>query len=485
MSQMTAPRTSARKTGRKKLPETFGVRQQRVDPLETMQEQLAQARESFKAQMREHYRTSPARRESTLSSLHQAFAMQNALAVVAPLRQNVSFTNIIRAASMGATMYALNPQFRDEVNRVAANSMDSLKETLRDSQKKLDELRLAGLRGKKLLHEQTKANFNSASLDERIAIMEQRVRGRVPYTAEAVGYAHMALDEELYETLRSEDSTPEFRAEKLGEHEAMVRELYRMGQEDGLTVGQMDEAYRDQVHNVISHHPAAATLWMETGMDGVYAAADGSLRNDGGLKVVQGSPRVRVMMSEERHTEYISDMMYVDLAQAQNPRDFNERMMGYAVAWASTSSTLGDTVLASAQGETARRVLRGRINLQCMADDGLDIDAQKQAYASALHHTLDSIEERRPELAQHWRAVCGEQWKEEVLKLVHEPKHFTQHFERVTEHTAHAERTGPEPEPARVYDSISGRSTPYHPVAVYRADDVVEGELIDDDEMEL
>lgn len=455
-------------------------RQARMDPLARLKLDTAKSGEAYLVSLRKSgilgHDQSPQSQRKQLSGMHQIYASMMVLQCVRPLQQGLSAQNVVTTLGMAASMWAMSPDFRNQVGGFVEGIGDAIKAKINargekkdaKAQNKLDKLVQAG-----------KGDQLADRWRRRLDKIEFAERGhRLPFTAQSAAMTEVGLAEAAYAEMRSPGANPDLVRQR---YDSALSALYDFVQADGVDREEVSRSMRVIVGQRIEHDPALASVFDELG-HGFFAKSEprevfvngstekitvwtGDFVDSHKDKTISaGSFRLRSPKTMDEHRVLSAETLSAELSKANTAAEMNDALSQFVVAAA--VSEYPDAVGQVEDPAARRRLGKVRTMFTSMNDDGLSADEQSFAYTAAFVDAVEAVQFFRPELSAEWVSKYGENWREKVAEDIRRFKETGVQAEREKDTDARSEHFS---------------AKPSEPAPSASAEDIIDAEIVFDD----
>lgn len=377
----------------------------------------------------------PKERASQLTGVHKSYVSMMVLNCLKPLGEGVNAKSVLNMVGMGAAMWMLSPNFRDQVG----DFRDQMKEAITA---KIDERRQsqldtviakAGAKGSggKGLSQKWQTKLDRAERAQR--------GGRDLFTAQSAAMTEVALTEAAYADMRKPGADV---GKVRKSYDTMLDTLYEQAHEDGVDGGEIAHASRFIVGRRLETEPELATVFGELAHGQLARSAPREVRLPGtgetgwvwtgdfesrlGQQVRSGSFRLRGPMTADKHQAAIADTMTQDmisLTRQRGAEGLNTGVVSYAAAWGlKDRSDFAD--MAAMDNHLGERLRNSSLMMASMHADHISPTEQQRIYSNAYVDAMENVSALYPEVEQEWAAKFGTNWRENMRAFVSDPQSF-------------------------------------------------------------
>lgn len=375
-----------------------------------------------------HKSVSKPERKTQMSELHQTYASMMVVQCMQPLRNGASAESVMSVIGMGASMWLLSPNFREQVGNSASDMMDAISHRLDKRVRTEAKIMKQGNKAEEKLAN-GKPFLRAKTWQKRLDKMQHAQRGyREPFTAQSAAMTEVGLAEAAYAEMRRPNADVESIQTN---HEEALSALYNYAAEDGIERSEISDQMRVIVGQRIERDPQVASVFNELG-HGLYVKSKpreviiaGTTQKVmawtgdydqafAGNKITGGSFSVRPPMTPTEHRARVAQTMSGELASAKSLDELNTVLSNYMVG-ASTGKypeavdLIEDPV---AQGQMGR----ARSMFVSMQGDGLSEEETRFAYSAGYIDAMALAGRSNPDLAAAWAEKYGENWKATVAE---------------------------------------------------------------------
>ncbi|MGY4541205.1 hypothetical protein ACVWY0_001114 [Arthrobacter sp. UYNi723] len=432
------------------------------DPVSRLRQDVDEAGRKYMAELRRSdiltAKKTPKERSSQLTGIHKGYVSMMVLSCIQPLSEGINAKSVLSMVGMGTAMWALSPNFRNQVGDFGAQMKESITAKIDDRRqssidkvvKQVDARKESGLP-------------LSQKWQEKLERAERAVRGgRDAYTAQSAGMTEVALTENAYAAMRVEGADVD---EIRDTHSSMLKTLYEQAHEDGVDASEVATAARMVVGLRLEEEPELASVFGELS-HGQFAKSNprevrisgtgelaqvwtGEFESRLGQRIEAGSFGLRLPMDADQHQAAIADTMAADmisLTRQHGADGLNMGVVGYASAWGlkDRPDFDGMTAMDNPLGE---RLRTSRVMLNAMGSDSISSSEQQRIYSNAYVDAMENVSALYPEVEQEWAAKFGANWRENMRDFVSNPNSYMD--QQGGESAASADQPGEwEPSPA-------------------------------------
>lgn len=415
-----------------------------------------------------------------LTGMHEIYASMMVLQCVQPLKEGVSTNSILNTLGMGASMWLLSPNFRNQIGVFTDQIGDSIRNKIADKGAKKD---AKAQRAFDKLDAKGKGDQLAGRWRRRLDKIEFAERGhRVPFTTESAAMTEIALAEAAYADMRRPGADVE------GIHlryTAARSSLYDLVNEDGLEPESVSKAMRVMVGQRMKREPSIANVFGELGHGRFTRSEPREVYLEGGTQtavvwtgdfvdsfesrtISSGSFSLRPKMNTDEHRVLASETLQAELFSATTAAEMDEVLSHFAVGAA--VQQYPDVVDDVADPKMRARLAKTRTMFASMQDDGLSSHDQHFAYSTAYIDAVEAIQQMRPDLGAEWMAQYDGDWRERVAERVAE-------FNDMGAAAAREQAPAPKAPRGRRY---TAKAPAAEPAPGSRAD-IVDADIVDDE----
>lgn len=367
----------------------------------------------------------PKERRSQLTGMHKGYTSMMMMACVQPLSQGLSGESLMSTLGMGAAMWALSPNFRNQVKDSADDVRDSIVKKIKAREMSAINKKQGKLKGDATL---------SDKWQKRLDKVERMERGdRDLYTAESAGMTEVALAENAYHAMREEGAD----LDKIRDtHAATLADLYSLAEQDGVGAEDIARNARLVIGARLEQEPELAGIFTELS-HGQYVKGDpqevrmagtnetrtqwlGDYKSRLGQTVTSGSFAVREPMNSDQHQEAMADTMAADMIQLSRHHGadgLNMGMASYMAGWGIKDHP-GYKGLSEVNSPLGQRLRAADTMRASMTADGISVEDQRAIYTGAYVDAMTIMGDRDPALIEAWNERFGENWKTNMSQFM-------------------------------------------------------------------
>jgi hypothetical protein len=402
----------------------------KIDPLAKLKLDTLRAGEAYVLSLRKSGILAPGETKQTqrrqLSGMHQVYASMMVLQCVQPLQQGLNRQNVASVLGMGASMWLLSPNFRNQVGTFADQMGGVIREKINSRGLKKDHMaqeKLAELTGK------GKGDLLADKWQRRLDNIEHAKRGhRLPFTAQSAAMTEIALAESAYADLRRPGADT---AGVNDRYESALSALYDYVDADGLDREDVSRSMRVMVGQRLAKDPSVANVFSELGHGRFTKGPPREVYLEGGVEsttvwtgdfvdsyenrtVSSGSFKMRPPVGVDQHRALISETLSAEMVSATSVGELNDVLSQYVVA--SSVGRYPDVSDLLEDPNTRRRFGKAGTMFNSMSADGLSAEDQQFAYSAAYVDAVEVVQRLNPELGNKWIAEHGDQWRDKVAE---------------------------------------------------------------------
>lgn len=348
---------------------------------------------------------------------HNRMANLMAMSTVMPLMNGVNPESILQMSTNVVLMYALSPQFRDQLH----NIQDKISHTVKTKNNEMvQKVRNSSFWGSKI--QRTEGKIKADTMAAGFAKFQQACEegSELPMTSMAASMTKVKLTEDAYEAMRLEGVNPELVLEK---HRVVMGKLEESWEKAGLDLGEVNDMARDEVARKMAEDPSYGHQFQDgsNGVvrprrrqqqgEGIHAQSQWQgqwdLRGQGNMVAGVKFFEPRLPVDANSHVAAVATGMATELRRhiiPDNPKqsadNINKVLTGIAGGWDLAVDGVDPREYAGEGADPDARAESAVFMAKCkkaMDIDGLSAGAQDKIVSLALSTSQEIMAEEAPE----------------------------------------------------------------------------------------
>lgn len=348
---------------------------------------------------------------------HNRMANLMAMSTVMPLMNGVNPESILQMSTNVVLMYALSPQFRDQLH----NIQDKISHTVKTKNNEMvQKVRNSSFWGSKI--QRTEGKIKADTMSAGFAKFQQACEEgpELPMTSMAASMTKVKLTEDAYEAMRLEGVNPELVLEK---HRVVMGKLEESWEKAGLDLGEVNDMARDEVARKMAEDPSYGHQFQDgsNGVvrprrrqqhgEGIHAQSQWQgqwdLRGQGNMVAGVKFFEPRMPVDANNHVAAVATGMATELRRhiipdnpKQSAENINKVLTGIAGGWDLAVDGIDPREYAGEGADPDVRAESAVLMAKCkkaMDVDGLSAGAQDKIVSLALSTSQEIMAEEAPE----------------------------------------------------------------------------------------
>lgn len=348
---------------------------------------------------------------------HNRMANLMAVSTVMPLMNGVNPESILQMSTNVVLMYALSPQFRDQLH----NIQDKISHTVKTKNNEMvQKVRNSSFWGSKI--QRTEGKIKADTMAAGFAKFQQACEEgpELPMTSMAASMTKVKLTEDAYEAMRLEGVNPELVLEK---HRVVMGKLEESWEKAGLDLEEVNDMARDEVARKMAENPSYGHQFQD-GSNGVVRPrrrqqqgvgihaqsqwqGQWDLRGQGNMVAGVNFFEPRLPVDANTHVAAVATGMATELRRhiipdnpKQSAENINKVLTGIAGGWDLAVDGIDPREYAGEGADPDARAESAVLMAKCkkaMDIDGLSAGAQDKIVSLALSTSQEIMAEEAPE----------------------------------------------------------------------------------------
>ena len=368
-----------------------------------------------------------------LTDWQKAYVMTMVSNCVAPLRQGMTAETLLETVGMGATMWLVSPNYRQQLG----DKLGEVHGAIVNRIARRGEGRLRAREQRILDRGGSRSDMDAKSIRRLEKIERLDRHGLEPLTPQLAALMEIGIAENAYQEMRAPGADPAAVAKS---HAQALGELYDMAQRDGIEAGEVSAAMRKiLVHRMMSE-PELGQVFQGLAHGKFERLPDKPDVIDitKGKQVDRGSFLVRPPMTIAEHENAMQEVFTAELLRTlvDEPELLDARMyelaVGVHLGFSDVRNAVRDENGVKDQAARQRLVRSGGMFV-AMENDGISEDLAAESYLKTLVTSIGGLAEALPAFGAMWDGPEGEQWRQGLKRVMDDFSTVTERVRSTTE----------------------------------------------------